>query len=60
MTKPLATAILTSGETVRIIKSKAAGCTTSFYAPTWRPMAFRTIEGAVAKMQRHPQFAAWA
>lgn len=64
MTKPIAIAVVNGhhGETemVRIIKSKAIGCVASFYAPTWRPMAFRTVEAAKAKMERHPGFQGWA
>lgn len=43
-----------------IIKSKARDCVASFYAPNWRPMAFRTVEQAIAKIARHPGFMGWA
>lgn len=47
-------------ERVEIRRSKARGCTAQFYAPGWHPMAFRTVEAAKAKMERHPGFSGWA
>lgn len=59
---PHPTAII-EGQQVRITRSRAA-CAgpegVTFYAPTWRPMVFRTIEAAKAKMERHPGFQGWA
>lgn len=67
MSKPIATAVIDGSpyghrgvERVEIRRSKAIGCTAQFYAPGWRPMAFRTIEGAMAKIARHPGFSGWA
>ena len=31
----------------------------TMYAPGWRPMAFRTMEAARAKLERHPGFVHW-
>lgn len=31
----------------------------TMYAPGWRPMAFRTLEAARAKLERHPGFVGW-
>lgn len=31
----------------------------TMYAPGWRPMAFRTLEAARAKLERHPGFVEW-
>lgn len=48
---------------VRISRSKAraAGADgVQFYAPGWRPMVFRSMEAAVAKIERHPGFSGWA
>lgn len=69
MTKPIVTATIDSGvfscygkiEQVEIRRSKAAygHCVAQFYAPGWRPMAFKTIEAARAKMERHPGFQGW-
>lgn len=67
MPKPFATAIINGSifgrETgpVEIRRSKAVRgtATCQFYAPGWRPMAFKTIEAAKAKMERHPGFQAW-
>jgi hypothetical protein len=67
MTKPVATAIVqgyhVEPEAVVIVKSRAA-CAgaegVTFYAPTWRPLVFRSIESAKAKMERHPGFVRWA
>lgn len=67
MTKPIATATVrgyrAEAERVAITKSRAA-CAgaegVTFYAPGWRPMVFRTVEAAKAKMERHPGFQAWA
>jgi hypothetical protein len=50
-------------EPVRITKSKARAAGDNgvqFYAPGWRPMVFRSMEAAVAKIERHPGFAGWA
>lgn len=50
-------------EPVRVAKSKArcAGDNgVQFTAPGWRPMVFRSMEAAVAKMERHPGFEGWA
>lgn len=62
MSKPLATAIIIDRgrrEVVPVIKSKAAGCVASFYAPGWRAMGFSTVERAFAKISRHPGFQGW-
>lgn len=66
MTKPIASAQIDGShyghrgvETVEIRRSKAIGCVAQFYAPGWRPMAFRTVEAAKAKMERHPGFAGY-
>lgn len=69
MSKPFATAIIDSSafsaygkpEQVEIRRSKAAygRCVAQFYAPGWRPMAFKTVDGAKAKMERHPGFVSW-
>jgi len=67
MSKPFATAIIDgsifgreTGE-VQIRRSSAnrGQCVAQFYAPGWRPMAFKTVEAAKAKMERHPGFQAW-
>lgn len=42
----------------RITARRDGGFT--FYAPGWRRMAFKTIEAAKAKMERHPGFQGWA
>ena len=68
MPKPIAIAMIAPIHTaygnqpvqVPVIKSKARHCVASFYAPNWRPMAFRTVEQAVAKIARHPGFQGWA
>lgn len=31
----------------------------TMYAPGYRPMAFRSLEAAKAKLERHPGFVAW-
>jgi hypothetical protein len=31
----------------------------TMYAPGWRPMAFSTLEKAMAKLERHPGFKRW-
>jgi len=31
----------------------------TMYAPGYRPMAFRTLEAAKAKLERHPGFVRW-
>lgn len=66
MAKPLAVALiqghLSQPERVPVNKSRAraAGADgVSFYAPTWRPMVFRSLEGALAKLERHPGFMGW-
>lgn len=66
MTKPFAAAIVDGGmyghrdgERVEIRRSKARRCVAQFYAPGWRPMAFISIEGAKAKLERHPGFIRW-
>jgi hypothetical protein len=41
-----------------LIKRQSAGRFT-MYAPGWRPMAFKTLEAAKAKLERHPGFVAW-
>lgn len=66
MTKPIAIATVRGHradvETVTIIKSRAA-CAgaegVTFYAPGWRPMVFRSVAAAKAKMERHPGFQGW-
>lgn len=46
--------------TVSRSKARAAGPTgVQFYAPGWRPMVFRSMEAAKAKMERHPGFVRW-
>lgn len=50
-------------EPVRITKSKARAAGPNgvqFYAPGWRPMCFRSMEAAIAKIERHPGFSGWA
>jgi hypothetical protein len=50
-------------EQVSITRSRArcAGPNgVQFYAPGWRPMVFRSMEAARAKMERHPGFIRWA
>lgn len=41
----------------RITRQKADRFT--FHAPGFRPMAFRTIEDARKKLQKHPGFVQW-
>lgn len=67
MSKPFAVAIIRPATAysdapvmVPVIKSKARHCVASFYAPNWRPMAFRTVEQAISKIARHPGFEGWA
>lgn len=53
----------TEPQQVRISRSKAraAGADgVQFYAPGWRPMCFRSMEAARAKIERHPGFQGWA
>jgi hypothetical protein len=48
---------------VRITRSKARCAGTDgvqFTAPGWRPMVFRSMEAAIAKIERHPGFCGWA
>lgn len=65
MSKPLAVAIMRDSYSptreirIAIRKSRATGCTVGFHAPSWRPMAFRTLEGAKAKLERHHLFICW-
>lgn len=47
---------------VRITRSKAHAAGDNgfqFYAPGWRPMVFRSLEAAVARIERHPGFEGW-
>lgn len=49
-------------EEVQIRRSRArhAGPNgVSFYAPGWRPMVFRDLEAAKAKLAKHPGFVRW-
>lgn len=50
-------------QAIRISRSKArcAGVDgVQFTAPGWRPMVFRSMEAAAAKIERHPGFCGWA
>lgn len=66
MRKPAAIAIVTyapwgvSDHEVQVYRSKAIGCVFGFYAPGWRQMAFKSLEAAKAKLERHPGFVRWA
>ncbi len=49
-------------ERVRISRSKASAAGpdgVQFCAPGWRPMVFRSMEAAKAKIERHPGFVRW-
>lgn len=47
----------TSWPITTITRQKADRFT--MYAPGWRPMAFRTLEAAKAKLASHPGFKGW-
>lgn len=70
MSKPFATAIVNGAVyghgdveervVIRTCTSRRENCVAQFYAPGWRAMAFRTVEAARAKIERHPGFVRWA
>jgi hypothetical protein len=52
----------TTPQPIRISRSKArcAGADgVQFQAPGWRAMAFRSMEAAASKIERHPGFCGW-
>ena len=66
MAKPLAVGLVKDryGVTeVPIHKSKASAsgdAGAQHYAPGWRPMAFKSVDAAKAKLEKHPGFQGWA
>ena len=67
MSKPFATAIIDGSpfghggpERIVVRRSSAQGAQAQFHAPGWRAMAFRSVEAAKAKAERHPGFQRWA